>query len=199
MTVWAVIPARPPGEGKSRLAEVLSPGERERLSEAMLAHVAAATVAARNVGAVYLLGPERPDLAPALPAIADPGGGLNPALRAALTTAAKAGATRIVFVAGDLPRLTTREVELLAAAAPGTVAIAPDRHGTGTNALSLPLPEAAAFAFAFGPDSFARHHAEARRLGLPIEPIHGPGLARDIDEPADLPDAAALRGPTSGA
>ena len=72
------------------------------------------------------------------------------------------------------------------------VAIAPDRHGRGTNALSLPLPEAEGFTFAFGPDSFALHNLEAARLGLKIEEIHSPGLACDIDEPADLPDAAGL-------
>ena len=197
MTIWAVVPARPPGEGKSRLAGVLAADERERLTEAMLAHVATAVGEARNVSSAFVLGETRAGLK--LRAIADPGTGLNPALQAALAAAVEAGAARIVFVAGDLPRLTTREVELLAAAAPGSVAIAPDRHGTGTNALSLPLPEAAAFAFAFGPDSFARHHAEADRLGLPIEAIHGPGLACDIDEPADLPDAAGLRDGPSGA
>ena len=81
---------------------------------------------------------------------------------------------------------------LLAAAPAGEIAIASDRHGTGTNAISLPLPEAEGFSFAFGPDSFARHQAEADRLGLRIEEIRSPGLARDIDEPEDLPDAESL-------
>ena len=80
----------------------------------------------------------------------------------------------------------------LAAAAPGSVAIAPDRHGLGTNALSLPLPAAAGFLFAFGDDSFARHRAEAERLGLAVEAVHNLRLERDVDLAEDLPDAAAL-------
>lgn len=192
MTIWAIIPARPPGEGKTRLAGALERAERERLTGAMLAHVAAQAQAARNVARTGVLGPSWHGLGKTVPLLADPGGGLNPALHAALDEAAKAGASRVVFVAGDLPQLTAQDVELLAAAAPGSIAIAPDRHGTGTNALSLPLPEASAFAFAFGVDSLAKHQAEAERLGLALETIHSPGLARDIDEPADLPDAAHL-------
>lgn len=189
MIIWAVIPARPSGEGKTRLAGVLGEAERADLAGAMLAHVVAAAQAARNVARVLVLGAEQAGL-PGSPAfLADPGGGLNPAVQSAL---AQADAGRVVFVAGDLPLVTPRDIELLAAAPEGSLAIAPDRHGTGTNALSLPLPQARDFAFAFGPDSFARHQAEAQRLGLPMEAIHSPGLARDIDEPADLPDAAGL-------
>ena len=90
------------------------------------------------------------------------------------------------------PPVTPRALDRLAAVPAGEIGIAPDRHGTGTNALSLPLPQAAGFAFAFGADSFARHHDEAERLGLTIEVIHSHGLARDIDEPPDLADAAEL-------
>lgn len=189
LTVWAVIPARRPGEGKTRLSGVLSADEREALARAMLVHVVETARAARNVDRTYIVGSvDYGDV----PLLADPGTGLNPALQSALDEGDRAGASRLVVLHGDLPQLTVQDVELLAAAAEGSVAIAPDRHGTGTNALSLPLPAAAGFAFAFGPDSFLRHHAEAERLGLPIETIRSPGLAHDIDEPADLPDAAHL-------
>ena len=192
MTVWAVIPARQPGEGKTRLAGVLSPEERKELARAMLAHVVETVRAARNVDRACLIASSRFGLDETIPLLNDPGEGLNPALQSALDEAGRAGASRLVILHGDLPQLTIREVELLAAAREGGLAIAPDRHGTGTNALSLPLPAAAGFVFAFGPDSFARHHAEAEGLDLPIETIRSPGLAHDIDEPADLPDAAHL-------
>ena len=112
----------------------------------------------------------------------------------ALTRLRSKNVDRMIVLFADLPRLTTNDVQLLAAAPPGTIAIAPDRHGTGTNALSLPLPAAKGFTFAFGPDSFARHHAEAERLSIALEEIHSPGLARDVDMPEDLPDAAGLMG-----
>ncbi len=189
MTVWAVIPARQPGEGKTRLSGVLGPEEREELARAMLAHVVETARGSRNVDRTYIVGAvEHGDV----PLLTDPGAGLNPALRSAIDTAQGAGVARAVILHGDLPQLTVRDVELLAAAAEGSVAIAPDRHGTGTNALSLPLPAASDFALAFGPDSFRRHMAEADRLGLPVETIRSPGLAHDIDDPGDLPDAADL-------
>lgn len=190
MSVWAVIPARQPGEGKTRLSGALSPDEREKLARAMLAHVVETVRTARNVDRTCLVAAASFDLDHDVTLLPDPGLGLNPALQSALGQTATAGGTRLVILHGDLPQLTPRDVELLAAAPEGSVAIASDRHGTGTNALSLPLPAASGFAFAFGPDSFARHHAEADRLDLPIETISSPGLAHDIDEPADLPDAA---------
>lgn len=192
MTCWAIIPTKAPGDGKNRLSPVLDEAARGELVRAMLAHVVSGVEAARNVDVVCLIGTSRHGLPETLPLLDDPGGGLNAAVASGLGRAARAGATRVLIIHGDLPQLSTQDAELLAAAAPGSLAIAPDRHGTGTNALSLPLPEAGNFTFAFGTDSFARHCKEADRLALKVETIHSQGLAHDIDEPADLPDAAGL-------
>ena len=188
MTCWAIIPVRVTPDSKSRLAAALDAPARAALVEAMLARVIAAARAARNVAEVCTIGTTFDGAL----ALADPGGGLNLAASAALSQAAQGGATRVIVIHADLPLVTPRDLELLAAAPAGDLAVAPDRHGTGTNALSLPLPHAAHFAFAFGPDSFARHLAEAQRLGLAIEELRSPGLARDIDDPADLADVADL-------
>lgn len=192
MTCWAIIPTKTPGDGKNRLSPVLDEMARSTLVRVMLTHVVSAVQAARNVDKTCLVGPSRHGLPESLPLLADPGHGLNPAIASAFAEAAAGGATRVLIIHGDLPRISTQDVELLAAAAPGSLAMAPDRHGTGTNALSLPLPEARDFTFGFGTDSFARHRAEAQRLGLTTETIHSQGLAHDIDEPADLPDAEGL-------
>lgn len=188
----ALIPIKDSDAAKSRLAAALAPAARAHLAEAMLAHVVAACTEARGITHICAIGTPRPDLGSTVTWLADPGGGLNAALQAALGEAARAGAERVLIVAADLPKVTAQELDLLAAAPAGTVAIAPDRHGTGTNALSLPLPAARGFVFAFGEDSYARHRMESERLRLGLEEIHGPGLARDIDEPEDLPDAAGL-------
>lgn len=192
MTCWAIIPVKGTELGKQRLAGVLGGAERKHLVAAMLGHVVAAVEGAKDIDRVALLGSSRHGLSDGIELLTDPGTGLNPALASAFTTAVEAGATRVVIVFADLPQLTCAEVEQLAAEP--HIAIAPDRHGTGTNALSLPLPAASGFTFAFGPDSFARHQAEAARIAVPIAAIHSPGLQRDVDEPADLPDAAGLRG-----
>lgn len=192
MTCWAIIPVKAAPESKSRLAAVLDAPARAALVDAMLARVLDAARGARNVARVGLLGTARIAPPDDVTALADPGGGLNAAAAAALAEVTGHGATRAIIIHGDLPLVTAQDLELLAAAPAGEIAIAPDRHGTGTNAISLPLPEARGFSFAFGPDSFARHNAEAARLGLKIEEIRSRGLARDIDEPDDLPDAAGL-------
>lgn len=192
MTCWAIIPARAPGEGKSRLAGALDAQERKALVSAMLEHVAGTVGSAKNIARTCIFGPSRHNLPDDIPLLADPGTELNIALRSALAEVARENISRVVVVAADLPQLTVQDVQLLAVVPEGTVGIAPDRHETGTNALSLPLPEAATFRFAFGTDSFALHNLEAERLGLKVEIIHSPGLAHDIDVPADLPDARGL-------
>jgi 2-phospho-L-lactate guanylyltransferase len=194
VSCWVIIPVKPPGEGKQRLAEVLDVDARNRLVGAMLDSVLDAVSAARFVDRICILGASRHGQSTAIPLLGDPGGGLNAALTQALALAQAGGASRVVFIAADLPRITPRDVEALAGAPDGTVAIAPDRHGTGTNAIALPLPQARGFTFAYGPDSFASHDAEAYRLGLDIAVIASPGLARDVDVPEDLRDAAGVWG-----
>ena len=189
MTCWAVIPVKPPAEAKRRLSGALDDSAREALVRAMLAGVVAAARGAHGIDRVVLLGPSRHGLE--IDLLADPGGGLNAALRGALGQAMAAGVSRLVILPGDLPQVTATDLSLLALVPDGEIGIAPDRHGTGTNALSLPLPATRDFAFSFGADSFAAHCAEAERLRLGIETVHSNGLARDIDLPEDLPDAAA--------
>ena len=190
MSCWVIIPVKPPGEGKLRLAGVLDGDARNRLVRAMLGRVIAAVSAARFVDHICILGASRHDQPATIPLLGDPGGGLNAALIQALGEAEAAGASRVVFIAAYLPRITTADIEALAAAT--KLALAPDRHGSGTNAMALPLPGARGFPFAYGVESFAAHMAEACRLGLDIEVIASPGLACDVDVPEDLADAAGV-------
>lgn len=194
MTIWALIPIKARGQGKARLAGALSDDEREVLVDAMLRHVVGAAAQTGCIVRTLLVGPSRHDLDPAIPLLGEPGDGLNAALASALAEIADGDERpdRLVIVAADLPRLTALDLGLLAEAPAGTMAIAPDRHGTGTNALSLPLPDAAGFRFHYGTDSAARHREEAERLGLNVETILSEGLEKDIDEPSDLVDAAQV-------
>jgi 2-phospho-L-lactate guanylyltransferase len=192
MTCWAVIPVKPPPERKSRLSAMLDRAARNVLVLRMARHVAEVAARTPGIDRVAFVAPSPEGLAEGIPVLADEGRGLNAAAESALRQLDQA--SRVIIVAGDLPLVEPTELAPLAAAQPGTIAIAPDRHGRGTNALSLPLPHAAGFLFAFGEDSFARHCAEVRRLGLELAVVHGDGLARDVDEPADLADAAGLSG-----
>jgi len=192
VTCWVIIPVKGPDGGKSRLADVLGVDERRKLADAMLAHVVEAASQARAISRVCLVGPSRCGVSEDVELLPDPGEGLNPAVQSAFDKLAAEAPDRIIIVHGDLPAVTPQDLDLLAAAPLDTVAIAPDRHGTGTNALSLPLPAARTFRFAFGPDSCALHTEEAHRLDISLETILSRGLEKDIDEPEDLPDADSI-------
>ncbi len=176
--IWtAIVPLKLRAQRKSRLAPCLSPQERQTLSDRMAARVLSALdeagIPARVLSPV-----------PWADAVWEPdhGAGLNAELdrvRVALACAP------LLVISGDLPLLTAGDVHMLLAGAEAQgVAIAPDRHGQGTNAIAL--RDARPFAFAFGTGSFARHLAAAQ--GAAIIRDH-PGLALDLDTPADLNEA----------
>jgi 2-phospho-L-lactate guanylyltransferase len=111
--------------------------------------------------------------------------GLNPALRQAQQVADSAHATGLLIVPADLPTLAREDVDaILAAAISAPVAIAPDRAGQGTNALLL--RPVLAIDPSFGLDSFARHRLLAEEAGLTAAVVQRPGLALDLDTPADV-------------
>lgn len=93
------------------------------------------------------------------------------------------GYERVLLIPGDTPLVQAAELAGLLAGSVG-VTVVPDRHGTGTNALVLAPPDA--IEPSFGPGSFERHVAAAERAGVPHRVEEVPGLALDVDTPADL-------------
>jgi 2-phospho-L-lactate/phosphoenolpyruvate guanylyltransferase len=139
----------------------------------------------------------------------------SPGLNGALTQVAAAtvgqGVWGLLVLPGDLPHLTVASIDALlnlgqcghrywgsgcrsstrGHASPAAkhacgqaMVIASDRDGRGTNALLLSPPDL--ISFSFGPDSFRRHLAAARALGLDPLVYHSPALALDLDTPDDL-------------
>ena len=102
---------------------------------------------------------------------------------------AAAGASEVLVAHGDLP--LARGLAQLAGF--DGVTLVPDRRDDGTNVIGL--APGCGFRFAYGAGSFARHRAEARRLGLAVRVVREPALAWDVDIPDDLP-AGALPGAT---
>jgi 2-phospho-L-lactate guanylyltransferase len=117
-----------------------------------------------------------------------PGLGLDGAVAAGVVAAAEDGAERVVVAHADLPLATA----LAHVVGTDGVVLVPDRHRDGTNVLALPA--GCGFRFAYGPGSFARHRAEAERLGLAVSVLADQVLGWDVDEPADLdlPGGAVL-------
>ncbi len=191
MTLWAIVPVKPLGRGKSRLASVLSQQERADLNRHLLAHTVDTLRELPEIEQVLVVSRD-----PAALALARDHGArtvqengaphLNIALARA-TILAKNYITRgILIVPADLPLITPEDVRAMLDRAkyPPVVVVAPDRHHQGTNAL-LVCP-AGLIEYEFGPGSFHRHCALARHAGARLEICELPSLALDVDFPEDL-------------
>jgi len=175
-----LIPLKAFRGAKARLSPVLDPAGRADLARRMAEAVVAA--AAPLPVAVVTDDDQVADWAEGLGATAVrvDGPGLDRAVHAGIAALAADGFGRVVVAHGDLPRAT----DLAACADFDGVTLVPDRHGDGTPVAVVPV--GAGFRFAYGPGSFARHVAEAERLGLPWRRLDDPDLGWDVDEPADL-------------
>ena len=188
MSVRIIVPHRGLAAAKTRLSGVLDDGEREALAQRLLERVLAVAHAA--CGDVVVISPSEA-LGPLVAAagarlVHQRGMGLNAGLEQARREALAEGIDALLVLHGDLPNLATDDVSALLAAVPQPtgVAIAPDRGGRGTNGLALRPPDA--IPFRFGVESLAAHRAEAEAAGMPLVEVVRPGLAFDLDTPADL-------------
>ncbi len=183
-----IVPHRGLAVAKTRLAPVLEPGERVALARELLERVL--RVAHQACHDVVVISPSAE-----LAAVVEPigaalvvqhGMGLNAGLDQARAAALTDGIGLLGVLHGDLPNLRPDDVRALldAVPAPRGVAIAPDRAGLGTNGLALRPPDAIDFAFGVG--SLAAHRAAATAAGLVPSIVDTPGLAFDLDTPADL-------------
>lgn len=189
--VTAVIPLKAVHASKTRMAGVLSPEDRALLLQRTFHRVAEAVASsARVVDCLVVAGDRRGadwarDLG--LPVMAEPDGnhGLNVALRAA---DAHLGGRSTLVLPADLPLVSGEDLDLVVGALPavsGVVVAGTNDGGTG----ALVRSPGGLIPPRFGPDSARRHIAEARRAGVACRQVVIPGLALDLDQPADL-DAA---------
>lgn len=191
MDTDVLIPLKRLDTAKSRLRSALSGTERRRLMGAMIAHVVRAAVAAGG-GRVALASsdPGAPALAAELGVECVSDGGL--AWNAGLAHARallSAPAAAVLYLAGDLPLLEPDDVAAMIGA--GATAVVGRAHDGGTNALWV--APADAFEPAFGSrGSAAVHAALAAAAGLRPVVLDRPGLAYDVDTPADLAHARRL-------
>ncbi|MBN8848942.1 MULTISPECIES: 2-phospho-L-lactate guanylyltransferase [unclassified Sphingomonas] len=187
MSFSIVIPVRPPGEGKSRLAPALDERARAALVERMFRHVlrVATQVVPPVQCHVVSRSPLLLDLAAAggARAIRETGSGLNAALRQA--SALVDPALPLLALSADLPLLAPADLAALAEMLDtADVTAATDRAGIGTNALLLRRP--GLIDYSFGADSLALHRARAMASGLRFTVMRREGLSADLDEPRDL-------------
>ena len=190
--VFLVIPVKRSIGSKQRLASELPDQVRQLVSRALASRMARCAAEGWAPSRVVVVGddPEVTELCGrlGLATLPDLGEGQSAAVRIGQAWCLERGATALATVAADLPRVEATDIrELWAATARlerDSVALIPDRSGTGTNGMIL--NPAAQDLFSFGPDSLARHREMALHLGLQLSVLDLPRLAWDVDRPEDL-------------
>ncbi len=192
-SVWIVVVARVGSAAKSRLAGTLSADQRRTLALAMLADVLAVCHQARGMVAGTLAVVDEPAAFSVAArggaiAVADPAtDDMNAAVAAGLAAARTSGAGTVLVVPGDVPLISTDDLQALldsAGQAPRAVVVGSSRDGQGTNALLLRPPDV--IAPGFGPPSVGRHVQAGLAAGAHTVVRAGLGLALDVDTPDDL-------------
>ncbi len=182
-------------DGKSRLAPALNLDQRRALLERMFKHTLDAAAKYPGLDRTMVVSgcAETRARAGALGVQTleeDTGAGLNGGVRQAQRALRRYGASHMMVVHCDLPRLEENDLRKLAQAGDSNrIGIAPDKVRQGTNGLSLAA--SVEFRFSFGPGSFALHLEEVKRLGLQPQVVESAGLEFDVDQPEHLADLAA--------
>jgi 2-phospho-L-lactate guanylyltransferase len=197
MKPWAILPVKEMADAKQRLAPLLSPEERIALMQVMLRDVLAALSAAQGLAGIALvtLDPWAQAQAKAYDArIITEGAreGHTGAVTAAAAALQAEGVASIVTLPGDIPAAKPMEIEALIAAAGAAPAfmIAPAHDEQGSNAILMSPPNVVKLRF--GEDSYFPHLAAARAAGIMPQILRLPGIAMDIDHPADIARFASI-------
>jgi 2-phospho-L-lactate/phosphoenolpyruvate guanylyltransferase len=190
-----VVPFR--GADAKRRLSPLAAFERRALAHAMLTDVLAT---ATTVGDTLLVAPAGAAQARSIAVdagvevIDDPGRGQGEAVATALRTLDDGP---VLIVNADVPSVRPADLLALLGQLPaGGIALVEAADGT-TNALALSSPRL--FERLYGEGSAARFRRHAEGLELPFAEVVLPGLAQDVDTPADLEALADRLGPATAA
>jgi len=199
--LWALVPARLGSSVKTRLASALTAEQRAGLARAMLSDVLAALAQVPRLAGVAVVAGDD-DVAALASGIGGTvvretaPGGLNAAVALGVERCTALGASGVVVVMGDLPLVTSDEIEQVVARLPERgVVLVPSRDGTGTNVLALRPPSLLA-PTCFGPGSLALHRSATDALGIRTSLCMLRGAALDVDTVDDL--ACLLRSDAAG-
>jgi len=184
-----VIPVKSPSRAKFRLEAVLSEPDRSRLALTMARDVFGAVSKLHGYGRFVISDDpamleegRRFGLEPLTDQVSQ---GQTAAVHQGFTAAWEHGYTAALTIPGDVPGVTTDELDELGRYRPEIeVLLTPDREHTGTNGLRLVPPHA--ITLRFGEDSFNLHLAEARRANRSVEVKEVEGLRYDLDRPEDI-------------
>lgn len=192
LRIWAVVPVKPFGIAKQRLATVLNAGARATLARGMFRDVMATLAQLGELAGIVVVTSDAvaAEIATQQGAHVVPdreNAGVNRALVQAVPVLKARGCDAMLALPADIPYATAAELRTaIAGLRDHAVVLAPATGDGGTNLLAARPPDA--IAFCFGQNSFVRHVAAARAAGLETAILDLPGVGRDIDGPADLRD-----------
>lgn len=196
-----LVPVRSLVGAKKRLAHRLTVEEREKLALAMLADMIGALTAASAVARVVVVSSDELLLEHAVVAGADvlrehSPSGLNRAVAAAASKLETEGVRRLLTIPGDVPLLTSADVNrVFAACTPERpVVLVPSATGTGTNGLLTAPPTV--IEPCFEGSSLAAHQNACSRVGIEATILRCGSFELDIDTPDDLAQLAASNADT---
>jgi len=198
-----LVPVKNLSSAKQRLAAVIDQSSRTKLAQAMLEDVLAAlhewqgnhptpavALVTSDPFAAKLSGNYGFEIIP------DPDNpGETGAIEMATRVCVERGVEWTLVIPADIPLIQAWELDEIFKHAPeeGSVLV-PAGDGRGTNA-AFRRP-ADLFPLRFGNDSFKPHHAAAGATGKPCVVLNLPGIAVDVDNPADLQQLISLPGNT---
>ena len=195
-----LVPVKNLSGAKQRLAAILDQLSRTKLAQAMLHDVLTTLHGWKNRPQVALVtsDPYAVTLATeyGFEIIADPDNpGETGAIEMATRVCVDRGVDSTLIIPADIPLIQAWELEEIMKNAPaaGSVLV-PAADGRGTNA-AFRRP-ADLFPLRFGNDSFKPHYTAAQATGKPCVVLNLPGIAVDVDNPADLEQLLSLPGET---
>jgi 2-phospho-L-lactate/phosphoenolpyruvate guanylyltransferase len=195
-----LVPVKNLNQAKQRLSAILDQPRRTKLAQAMLQDVLDAIISWRDRPKVALVTCDSFALALAskygFEVIADhTNTGETDAIAMATHVCETRAVEETLVIPADIPLIQTWELQRIFEGAPrqGSVLV-PAADGRGSNAV-LRRP-AGLFPLKFGNDSFKPHLAAAKASGKPCVVLKLPGIAVDVDNPADLKQLAELPGQT---
>lgn len=185
-----LIPIKNTAFAKQRLAAVLDQPARTQLAQAMLADVLSTLNAWKSRPKVGIVtgDPYATKLASGygfevIPDADNPGE--TAAIEIATRICVERGEESALVIPADIPLTETWEFDKIYEHVPDEGALlVPAEDGRGTNAVYR--RPANLFPLRFGNDSFKPHHAAAQATGKPCVVLNLPGIAVDVDNPADL-------------
>ncbi len=192
MSNWVIIPVKPLNRAKSRLAQVLSPQQRQELAETMFRHVLQVVNKVPQIMGTLVVSRDGRALSIAREygarTVQESGAPeLNSALMRATQVVARWHANTVIVLPADLPMISEVDLSDMVEVGRGsltTVVIATDENEDGTNAMLIRPP--GLIPYAYGAGSFQRHVELARRAGASVHVYQSSRLALDIDVPQDL-------------